>query len=86
MINFALPGMYENAKLNLAFLDYKNNHPEYFYPNININAVFGNFQFCIWDGGRIFNQYVHSTAEEIENLVKQYNNFGVSVRQVFTNN
>lgn len=87
MINFAIPGMYENASLNLAFLDYKKHHPEKFYDDVNINAVFGNFQFCIWDGGRVFNNYKQASKEDIEYLTKTYNDlFDVSVRLVFTNN
>lgn len=86
MINYALPGMYENAKLNLLFLKYKEDHPHQFYPNVNINAVYGNFQFSIFDGGRVFGEYRHSTKEDIEFLLHEYNSRGISLRQVFTNN
>jgi hypothetical protein len=54
MINFALPGMYELKKLNSKLLLIKNNYPECFLENLSINAFYGNFQYCSWDGGRIF--------------------------------
>ena len=65
-----LPGLAENFKINIAFIKLFKEHPEYFYENINIGAVFGNFKFCSWDGGRIFgeNAYHHSSKEEIQML------------------
>lgn len=83
--NFILPGMYEHAGLNLAFIKLMREHPEYFYPEASIGAVYGNFQFCIFDGGRIFNQYRHTNREEVEHLVNLYNKYNIPVRLVFTN-
>ena len=84
-INFILPGMYEHATLNLRLLQILNEHPEMFYPNVKVGAAYGNFQFCIFDGGRIFSQYRHTTVEEISDIVKAYNSYGVPVRLIFTN-
>ena len=87
MINFMLPGLNEQSELNFKFLNLKLQHPEYFNDNININAVYGNFQFCIWDGGRIFTSYRQNTKEEIETIVNTYNKkYNTPVRFVFTNN
>lgn len=85
MINFMLPGMYEHVELNLRFIQLLKEHPEYFYDNVQIGAAYGNFQFCVFDGGRIFTNYKHTCAEEIESIVKAYNDYGVPVRLVFTN-
>lgn len=85
MVNFMLPGMYEHAELNLRFIRLMKEHPEFFYEDVNIAAAYGNFQFCIFDGGRIFNDYRHTCIEEMEDIVKQYNELGVPVRLVFTN-
>lgn len=85
MLNFMLPGMYEHSDLNFQLLYLLKTAPELFYNDINISACYGNFQFCIWDGGRIFQNYYHTNAEEIEKLVQKYNDFGVPVRQIFTN-
>jgi hypothetical protein len=38
-----IPGLYENYKINILFLELLKYHPEYFYDNINIKAIFGNF-------------------------------------------
>jgi hypothetical protein len=67
-IGFAIPGLYENFKINKIFIDFKKNYPECFYEDIKIDAVFGNFQFCIWDGGRIFDKYVHATIEQVKEI------------------
>lgn len=86
MIDFILPGMYEHYNLNFSFLRLMHDHPEFFRPDVRVSAVYGNFQFNIFDGGRIFYNYRHTTKEEIEYVVDVYNNeFNVPVRQVFTN-
>ena len=68
-IKFIIPNLYENYEQNIKFLTYFKEHPECFYDNIEIEAVYGNFQFCIWDGGRIFNSYRQSTKEEITSIL-----------------
>ena len=86
--NFVIPGMYEHYELNFRFLDCMRMHPECFYPGAKVSAVYGNFQFCIYDGGRIFGTdvYQHTTKEEMEHVIDMYNNeFNVPVRVVFTN-
>lgn len=86
MIKYSIPGMYEQRALNLKFLELKKMHPEFFYDNVEIEAIYGNPQFCIWDGGRVFVEYNHSTIEEIKNLIHNYNNvFNIPIRYVFTN-
>lgn len=83
---FAIPGMYENFEINKKFLKIFKEHKEYFYENVDMRAVYGNFQFCIWDGGRIFTKYSHATKEEIENIIKTYNEeLNIPIRLVFTN-
>ena len=58
----------------------------YFYPNIKIDAVYGNPQFCIWDGGRVFQQYRHGSIEEISFIIDKYNNeYDIPIRYIFTN-
>lgn len=85
MKNFILPNMYENYQLNLRLLDLIKEHPEYFYENTNIYAVYGNFQFCIWDGGRIFSQMRQASKEHIEHVLNSYKQYDVKVRFIFTN-
>lgn len=84
--NFAIPGMYENFITNKVFIYLMKNFPEAFYENVTIDAVFGNFQFCIWDGGRIFSSYSHATKEEIEKIIDFFNEKNnIPIRFIYTN-
>lgn len=86
--NFILPGMYEHVELNFRLLTAMKQFPDAFYPEARVGAVYGNFQFCIYDGGRIFGaeSYSHTTKEEMEFIIDTYNKeFGVPVRVIFTN-
>lgn len=84
--NFIIPGLYEHYALNFKLLDLMENHPEYFIDDISVSAVYGSFQFCIFDGGRIFQTYRHTSKEEIDLIVNTYNQkFNVPVRLVLTN-
>lgn len=85
MKNFILPNMYEKYQLNLKILELINKHPEYFYENTNIYAVYGNFQFCIWDGGRVFFQMKQASKEHIEYVLDRYQQYKIKTRFVFTN-
>ena len=83
---FIIPGMYEHYGLNYRLLALMQSHPEFFYDGAEIGAVYGNFQFCIFDGGRIFTGYRQTCREEVEQIVDTYNNrFNVPVRLIFTN-
>lgn len=85
-IHFIIPGLYEHPSLNFMLLELLKKHPEYFRDNIDISAVYGSFQFCIFDGGRIFTGYRHTTKEEIEQIVNTYNEkYQVPIRLVCTN-
>ena len=85
-INFILPGMYEHYNLNFRLLELLEKHPEYFRDEVKVSACYGNFQFCIFDGGRNFYNYRHTCREEIEEVVKIYNDiYHVPVRLIFTN-
>lgn len=86
MIYFAIPGMYENLQANQIFYFLKQDHPECFYDDFNFDAFYGNFQFCTWDGGRIFSDYRHATIEDIQYAIQLYNNImKVPIRFIFTN-
>ena len=86
MIYFAIPGLYENKKANMFFYYMKQNHPECFYDDFNFDAFYGNFQVCIWDGGRIFPNYKHATIEEIKDTIQLYNNImKIPMRFIYTN-
>lgn len=84
-VNFMLPGMYEHFDLNMRLINLLKTAPEMFYPGVQIRAAYGNFQFCIFDGGRIFTKYRHTNREEMTEIVKAYNDANVPVRLIFTN-
>lgn len=86
MIKYAIPGMYELKDINFKILKMKREHPDFFYDNVDIEYCYGNPQFCIWDGGRIFGKYIHTSANEISSIIDKYNNdFNIPIRYVFTN-
>ena len=85
MIKYAIPGLYHHHKINLKLLELMQTNPEYFYPNIEIEAVYGVFPCCIFDGGRIFDNSDHASFEDMINITNRYHSYGVSSRLVCTN-
>lgn len=84
-INYILPGLYENFLINKEFLDVFKKYKKYFYDNANIRAVYGNFQYSTWDGGRVFTKYKHANLEEIEEIFSFYKKENIPIRFIFTN-
>lgn len=85
MTNFIIPGLWEHYNVNIPFLGLLHNHPEYFYDEIKVSAVYGNFTFCTWDGGRIFPPTFHASYENIIRLKEIYNDiFQTPMRFIFT--
>lgn len=82
---FNVPGVYDHFSLNMFFLDLMEEHPEYFYPDVKISSIFGNFHYCIWDGGRNFMRYTQATEEVMLNIKQAYEHYEIPVRFVFTN-
>lgn len=83
---FNIPGFYDHLDLNKFFIRLQSEHPEYFYEDIKIASVFGNFHFCPWDGGRNFLYYnKQQTKEEIIRIADLYNSADIPLRLVFTN-
>ena len=85
MINYAIPGLYAHYQINKKLLQIKEHNPEFFYPNINIEAAYGTFPWNIFDGGRIFMTNKHASVEEIKTIIFDYYKFNVSSRLVYTN-
>ena len=86
MVNFIISNLFEHFDLNMLFLNYLNNHPEYFRDNFKIYGCFGNFQFCTWDGGRVFSEYNTCSIEKIKFIINSYEKFKIRPRFIFTNN
>lgn len=84
MINFYLPDFYYLYNLNSSIIELFNRHPEIFYDDICIKAVYGSFPGVIWNGGRCMT----SSSTSLENMrttVESFNNRGVAVRYTYTN-
>lgn len=86
MAKFIIPGFYEHTDLNLRLIQLMKEKPDMFYDGAEVYACYGNFQYCIMDGGRIFNQYKQASRESIVEISEAFNNLGVPIRLVFTNN
>ena len=80
MIKYAIPGMYELANLNFKLLDLKTTNPECFYNDIEIEISYGNPQFCIWDGGRVFSSYKQASIDIIKKTSIVYGRLSIYVR------
>lgn len=82
-INFYLPGLWTKGSLNRGIIFELQEHPEYFYDNVAIGAIYGTFPNCIWNGGRVITGY--TTYEEINEIIKYYDFNNVPMRFTFTN-
>ena len=85
MINFAIPGLDNHFHIFQQLIQIKKDFPYMFYEDININAFYGNFHYCIWDGGRVFHAYHQKTSNEVYEISNFLKNNGISLRLIFTN-
>lgn len=83
---FNIPGFADHFEINTWMLDFWQKHPEYFKKDVKISSVFGNFHFCVWDGGRNFMRYQQYTEQQMQQIIMTYNKiYRVPIRYVFTN-
>lgn len=85
MIKYNLPGFNDHLALNLFILNLYDTHREMFLDEVQIHSLFGNFHFCIWDGGRNFPRYTQCTKEEILEVKRLYHKYHIPFRFIFTN-
>ena len=83
-MNFYLPDFYFNKELNLYLIDLMQLHPEYFYNDICIKAVYGSFPGTIWNGGRQIPMKTISRID-IDNIIKEFNDRNIGLNFTFTN-
>lgn len=83
MAHFYLPDFYYKYAVNIRLIELIQNHPEWFYENFQVGAVYGTFPGAIWNGGRVF----HGTTDghNIAETINSFNRLGVAVRFTFTN-
>lgn len=82
---FMLPGFYEHFELYNLINEFLIQHPDAQYPWTKIYCYYGNFPYCIWDGGRIFNTYFPASIERIDEVCNYYQSNNQKLRLVFTN-
>ena len=86
MIKFYIPNFCEPgfADVNFGLVNLLKEHPEYFYDNITIGAIYGTFPGNIWNGGRVM--YGDDAGlHYIINLIYNYHRLGVPLRFTYTN-
>lgn len=84
-IKFALPTLWNHWDLTVAIVEFQKVHPECFYPGVTIGAVYDNFPYCLWDGGRIYSNYAHASIEEIIERRDYLLENNIPLRMIFTN-
>lgn len=82
-IKFYIPDFYYNYRLNTKLIMMMQEHPEYFFDNTEIGAVYGTFPGAIWNGGRLSSG--STDIDNIKNTIDGFNSLGVPVRFTFTN-
>lgn len=85
MIKFYLPNFYGYPFENLNFyiVNQLKEHPEYFYDNISIGAIYGTFPGVIWNAGRV----IHGDFEiqKVQEVIDKFNKLDVPIRFTYTN-
>lgn len=85
MIKYALPGLWNHIDLTYRTLEFIKAYPEALRENVSIGAVYDNFPYCIWDGGRIFNENYYASFEDIVEIKDKLNTENIPIRLIFTN-
>ncbi len=82
-INFHIPDFTNHLYLNSILINTLERSPQYFYDDIKIASVFGNFGGCVWNGGR----YLGGTTsmDIVRNITGIINEKGIPLRFTLTN-
>jgi hypothetical protein len=83
-LQFSIPSGLGIHKSTLAFILAREQHPEWFYPEMEVTSVYDCFPGFIWNGGRIYPQSVMS-AEQMIQRVNFFNSRNIGVNFTFTN-
>jgi hypothetical protein len=83
-IKIALPGLWNHFYLTRAFIDFIEEHPEIVNDNMVVGAVYDNFPYCIWDGGRIYTDYQQASLEDVKYIKNYFEEKNIPLRLVYT--
>lgn len=78
-----LPDFYNNATLYFLLWEYLEQKSSMFYDDIDIKAVYGSFPSCIWNGGRVYLDYISRPI--MDKIISEFNARGIAIRYTFTN-
>lgn len=84
-IKLAIPGLWTHLDTMKKIIEFIEYYPEAVRDNFTIGAVYDNFPYCIWDGGRIFTSINYASLEEIVETKEYFNSKNIPVRLIFTN-
>lgn len=82
-IDIILPSLYDLFQINNEIIDVQLKSPEVFLDNIKISGVWGSFPYSIWSAEA--GSFSRTPYEDIEYIVKEYNNKGISLFYSFSN-
>lgn len=80
---FHLPDFAGHFKLNLVFVEFLAQCPQYFREGVEIASVYGVFPPSLWNGGRT--QGGICDKQFIRSVIKNFNERGIPLRFTFTN-
>ncbi|MDE5763667.1 MAG: hypothetical protein K2I00_01705 [Ruminococcus sp.] len=80
---FHLPDFAGHFKLNLVFVEFLNQCPQYFREGVEIASVYGVFPPSLWNGGRTQGGICDKMF--IKSVIKNFNERGIPLRFTFTN-
>ncbi|MDE6520932.1 MAG: U32 family peptidase [Ruminococcus sp.] len=80
---FHLPDFAGHFKLNLVFVEFLRQCPQYFREGVEIASVYGAFPPSLWNGGRTQGGICDKTF--IKSVIKNFNERGIPLRFTFTN-
>ena len=85
MINFYLPNFANRDfyALNTYFIHSLKNHPEWFYDNVQIGALYGTFPGVIWNGGRVVKGDLGISL--ISKIIQHFDKLNTPLRFTYTN-
>lgn len=83
-IYWHLPGLCYFGMINHILFDAMKRFPEKFNEGYKIGSVYGTIPGAIWNGGRTINDS-QASEQQIEQIIKSYNAFGIPARFTWTN-
>ena len=84
-IKIAIPGLWNHFDITKELILLMEEYPEAVKPNTAIGAVYDNFPYCPWDGGRTFNEYRHASLEDVKYIQDFLNSRDIPLRLIWTN-